>query len=237
MRRPEAENSLTGESHAEEVVQSSHFPILRGVCFNRRNPAGSSAGAIGAVSGRGSSQSVLHPGEGSEIELARSAAPASISDGAEVLVLARRIHDRSEGRKWLCLSGGAVVGQDHGDSEFWNPKVRAPLCLNAPAARTYLPIVLMKTKLVLAGKSKTEIAQALKSAMDTKELPPLEPNAMCYMMSKQQYLSDDDMHWHPHMMWYVPGDSAQELGSQPSGRPGHCSECPRRPDDRLYVSG
>jgi hypothetical protein len=45
-------------------------------------------------------------------------------------------------------------------------KVRAPLCLNAPAARTYLPIILMKTKLVLAVKSKMEIARALKSAMD-----------------------------------------------------------------------
>jgi hypothetical protein len=55
--------------------------------------------------------------------------------------------------------------------------------------------VLMKTKLVLAGKSKMEIAEALKAARERKELPALEPNAMCYMMSKQQYRSDDDMRW------------------------------------------
>jgi len=110
MRRPEAENSLTGESHAEEVVQSSHFPILRGVCFNRRNPAGSSAGAIGAVSGRGSFQSVPY-GEGyrnrtgsqccSRIHFGRSGGAGSDTG---------RIHHRSQGRKWLCLSGGAIVG-------------------------------------------------------------------------------------------------------------------------------
>ena len=45
----------------------------------------------------------------------------------------------------------------------------------------------MKTKLVLEGKSKAEIVAAAASALDKKELPALEPGAMCYMMSKQQY--------------------------------------------------
>jgi len=48
----------------------------------------------------------------------------------------------------------------------------------------------MKTKLVLAGKSKVEIVQATGAALDKKELAALEPGAMCYMLSKQQYLSD-----------------------------------------------
>jgi hypothetical protein len=51
----------------------------------------------------------------------------------------------------------------------------------------------MKTKLVVAGKSKTEIAQAVKSGLDSRELPPLESGAMCYTMSKQHYLSDRDI--------------------------------------------
>jgi len=29
--------------------------------------------------------------------------------------------------------------------------------------------------------------------LDKKELPALAPGAMCYMMAKQQYLSDDDI--------------------------------------------
>jgi hypothetical protein len=154
------------------------------------------------------------PARASEIELARSAAPASISGGAEVLVLT---HDGyatavKGGNGFVCLVIRSWA-KSTDDPEFWNPKVRAPHCLNAPAAKTYLPIVLLKTKLVLAGKSKTEIAQAVKAGLDKKELPALEPDAMCYMMSKQQYLSDDDTHWHPHMMWYVPGDAAKSWGA------------------------
>ena len=29
---------------------------------------------------------------------------------------------------------------------------------------------------------------------------------MSYMMSKQQYLNDGAAHWHPHLMFYMPGD-------------------------------
>jgi hypothetical protein len=43
---------------------------------------------------------------------------------------------------------------------------------------------------VLEGKSKAEIVAAAASALDRKELPALEPGAICYMMSKQQYLND-----------------------------------------------
>jgi hypothetical protein len=175
----------------------------------------------------------LIPEKASEIALARSAAPASISDGAEVLVLT---HDGfvtavKGGNGFVCLVERAW-GKSTDDPEFWNPKVSAPHCLNAPAAKTYLPIVLLKTKLVLAGKSKTEIAQALKAAMDRKELPALEPNAMCYMMSKQQYLSDDDKHWHPHMMWYVPGDSAKSWEANLQGVPALAGYVP---EDRMTV--
>jgi hypothetical protein len=162
----------------------------------------------------------LIPARASEIELARSAAPASISDGAEVLVLAKDgyVTAVEGGNGFVCLVERSWA-KDTGDAEFWNPKVRAPHCLNAPAAKTYLPIVLMKTRLVLAAESKTEIARALKSAQDKKELPALEPNAMCYMMSKQQYLSDNDVHWHPHMMWYLPGDAEKSWGANLDGVP------------------
>jgi len=93
----------------------------------------------------------------------------------------------------------------------------APFCVNPSAARTYLPGVLMKAKLVLAGKSKTEIAQAVTSAPDEKELPALESGAMCHMMSKQQYLNDHDKSWHPHLMWLVPGGAAKSWGANMSG--------------------
>jgi hypothetical protein len=169
----------------------------------------------------------------SEIELARSAAPASIASGAEVLVLAQDGYTSTgKGENgFVCLIERSWA-KTTDDPEFWNPKVRAPICVNAPAARTYLPLVLLKTKLVLAGKTKMEIAQALKSALDRKELPALEPNAMCYMMSRQQYLRDNDMHWHPHMMWFIPGDSVKSWGTDLPGVPGYAGNVP---EDRMTV--
>src|SRR6185437_1242987 len=67
--------------------------------------------------------------------------------------------------------------------------------------------------LVLAGKSKREIAQDVATALDKKELPALEPGAMAYMMSKQQYLNDIGKNWHPHVMFYSPGDMAKSWGA------------------------
>jgi hypothetical protein len=158
--------------------------------------------------------------EKSEIALARSAAPASISDGAEVIVLGRTGYKTAvKGTNgFLCIverSWGAAT--DH--PEFWNPKIRGPICFNPPSARTFMPIYMMKTKLVLAGKSKAEIVQATASALDKKELPPLEPGAMCYMMSKHQYLSDEGMSWHPHLMFFVPGEAAKSWGADLAGSP------------------
>jgi hypothetical protein len=162
----------------------------------------------------------LMPDVNSEIALARSAAPASISDSAEVMVLGPQGYTTAvKGTNgFLCVverSWGAATDEP----EFWNPKVRAPHCFNPPAAKTFLPIFLMKTKLVLAGKSKPEIVAAIATALDKKELPAPEPGAMCYMMSKQQYLNDRGKSWHPHLMFFVPGDAAKSWGADLPGSP------------------
>ncbi|MDE2262204.1 MAG: hypothetical protein KGL45_06755 [Gammaproteobacteria bacterium] len=119
---------------------------------------------------------------------------------------------------FVCLverSWGATTG----DPDFWNPKVRGPLCLNPPAVRTVLPIYLMKTKLVLAGKPKEEIVRALAAAFAGNELPPLEPGAMSYMLAKRQYLGDEPKRWHPHLMFFVAGDAARSWGADLPGSP------------------
>jgi len=90
----------------------------------------------------------------------------------------------------------------------------------------------MKAKLVLGGRSKTEIAQAVKSSLDRKELPALETGAMCYMMSKQQYLSDHDKSWHPHLMWFVPGDAAKSWAANLPGSPVLAAD---DPEDRMTI--
>jgi hypothetical protein len=158
--------------------------------------------------------------QNAEIALARSAAPASIANEAEVMVLGKSGFTTAvKGTNgFLCLVESSW-GASTDDPEFWNPKVRAPICFNAAAARTFVPIFLMKTRLVLQGKSKTEILAAITSALDKKELPALEPGAMCYMMSKQQYLNDRGMSWHPHVMVFVSGDAAKSWGANKDDSP------------------
>jgi hypothetical protein len=158
--------------------------------------------------------------EKTEIALARSAAPASISNGAEVMVLQRDGYKTAvKGTNGFVCLVERSWGQGTDEGEFWNPKMRAPHCFNAQAAKTFAQIYLMKTKLVLVGKSKPEIAQAIATALDKKELPVLEPGAMAYMMSKQQYLNDQAKSWHSHTMFFSPGDMTKSWAADDPNSP------------------
>ena len=168
-----------------------------------------------------------------EIALARSAAPESISNDAEVLVLGRHGYETAVKGKngFVCIVERSwTAGIDNPD--FWNPKLRGPLCLNAPAARSYLPLTIKKTELVLAGQSKDQMVESMKAAFDKKELPTLEPGAMCYMLSKQGYLNDRVGHWHPHLMFFVPQTDAATWGADLPGSPILSTDDPQ---DRLTI--
>jgi hypothetical protein len=155
-----------------------------------------------------------------EIALARSAAPKSIAADVEVLVLGRNGYETAvKGTNgFVCVVERAwTVGLDEPD--FWNPKVRAPMCLNAASARSYLPLTIRKTELVLAGRSRAQVVEGIQAGFEKKELPALEPGAMCYMLSKQGYLNDRDGHWHPHVMFYVPLTEPTFLGANTEDSP------------------
>lgn len=165
-------------------------------------------------------QEYLMPDVSAEIALARSAAPVSISDAAEVMVLGRDGYKTAvKGTNgFLCIVERSWA-QDSNDAEYWNPKMRAPHCFNALAARSVAPIYLRKTRLVLAGKSRGEVAREIAAALDKKELPALEPGAMAYMMSKRQYLNDRDKNWHPHTMFFFSGDMTKSWAADASNSP------------------
>ncbi len=169
----------------------------------------------------------LIPDKSTEITLARSAAPSSISSGAEVMVLGQNGYTTAEkgSNGFLCIverSWGSATD----DPDFWNPKIRSPICFNPAAARIFAPIFLMKTNLVLAGRSKLEVAKAIATAFSDKQLPALEPGAMCYMMSRQQYLNDRDKSWKPHLMFFVAGAAAKSWGANLPGSPVIAAEDP-----------
>ena len=148
-----------------------------------------------------------------EIALARSAAPDGISKAATILVLTRQGFEIAvEGKSgWTCYVDRGWAGMlDH--PEFWNPKIRAALCLNPAASRSFLPYERLRAGLILHGKSKEDILFATAGALEKKELPKLEPGSMCYMMSKTNYLTDDGDHAMPHVMFYT-ADKGEALGA------------------------
>ena len=100
-----------------------------------------------------------------------------------------------------------LVDAPYDNSEFWDPNVRLPLCLNPPAARSHLPLTLNQTDLALSGLPKTQMFDRTKTAFANNELPVPEPGSMCYMMSKQQNFGPKDGNADPHLMfWFTKGE-------------------------------
>jgi hypothetical protein len=168
-----------------------------------------------------------------EIALARTAAPESISKDAEVFVLGQHGYEVGVKGKngFACaVQRSWTAGPD--DPDFWNPKLRAPICYNAAAARSYLLLVMKKTEWILAGQSKTQMVESLKAGLDKKEFPAPEAGAMCYMMSKEGYLNDRAGHWHPHLMFIVPQTEAASWGANLPGSPMLATD---EPEARLTV--
>src|SRR6266446_7329099 len=144
-----------------------------------------------------------------EIALARSAAPESISGDAEVLVLRRHGFETAVKGKngFACIVERSWTSA--ADPDFWNPKVRTPICWNAAAARSVLVRNIKRTDSILAGRTQIQTDEAIFAAVDKNELPAVQPGAMCYMMSKQGYGGDTVAHWPSHLMFYFsPTDPA-----------------------------
>src|SRR4051812_5464223 len=122
-----------------------------------------------------------------EIALARSAAPESIARDAEVLVLGRHGFETAvkSTNGFVCIVGRGWTSA--ADPDFWNPKVRVPMCVNAAAAHSYLLRITKETEWGLAGRTQAQIIESVTAAMARKETPPMEPGSMCYMMSKEGY--------------------------------------------------
>jgi len=155
-----------------------------------------------------------------EIALARSAAPESISGNAEILILTRRGFETAvKGTNgFLCMVARSWSAYS-ADPDFWNPKLRVPICYNALAARSQVPVTVKRTEIVLAGGSKAQVFDAVKAAIESKELPTAEPGAVAYMLSRQGYLNDHVGHWLPHLMFYTPQTDPKGWGAGLPGLP------------------
>ncbi|MBV9727431.1 MAG: hypothetical protein JO299_19910 [Gammaproteobacteria bacterium] len=173
----------------------------------------------------------LSANKADEIHLARSAAPAAISQDAEILILGPNGYETAVKGKngFVCLVERAWA--DAVDStNFWNPRTRGPDCYNPPAARSVLPSYLKRTGWVLSGLSQAEIAERTRTALAAHETPLPEAGSMAYMLSRDGYLSDDALHhWHPHLMFFVPTTPAADWGADLKDSPVRWANFSRAP--------
>jgi hypothetical protein len=163
-------------------------------------------------------QYAMSPDE--EIALARSAAPPSISADADILVMGAHGYDIAvKGKNGFgCLVLRSWTAGT-ADAEFWNPAVRGPACLNPAAMRSVLPHIVERTQWALSGVTRDDMTDRIKAQLAANSFALPEPGAMCYMMSKQQYLAGADGHWHPHLMFYVAHGDDAAWGANLKGSP------------------
>ncbi len=155
-----------------------------------------------------------------EIALARSAAPPAISAKATVLVLKPKGYTTAVfgSNGFTCVVERSWMSPFN-SPEFWNPKLRGPVCFNPEASISILAYTLRRTELALAGHPREKILAEVRAALEHNELPPPKAGAMSFMMSKDQYLSDSGVHWHSHLMFHVPKVPAASWGANVAGSP------------------
>lgn len=149
-----------------------------------------------------------------EISLARSAAPKSVSNDAEILLLTESgFQTAVKGTNGFICMVARSWSADYDDPDFWNPKLLAPICYNALAAKSQVPATIKRTQAAMAGGSQAQIRAAIAAAIKNGELHTAEPGSMAYMLSKQQYLNHRSGHWRPHLMFFTPETDPKSWGA------------------------
>jgi len=158
-----------------------------------------------------------------EVALAKSAAPAGISDRATIEVLASKgfevVHQGDNGFVCFVMRGftGAPTFTPVPLRDMaYDPNTRAPICLDPQAAKTVLPYYEMRTKLAIMGKTPEQIAVAVKQAYASGGIPKRAGVSFAYMWSADQVLGPAG-HWHPHIMVYAPHYDNSMLGGNQFG--------------------
>ncbi len=124
-----------------------------------------------------------------EVALARSAAPAAISDKAQILTLGRQRYDVSaQGTNgFVCVVQRSWEG-NFDNKDFWNPKARTPMCYTPAAAQFALP------------------ANGAMAYMMPKQQVICSAAAGC----SRRY---------PHLMFFFPNDDTPDWGPNQNGGP------------------
>jgi hypothetical protein len=146
----------------------------------------------------------------SEIALARSAAPANISDRATIKILTKSGYEEAHkgDNGFLCLVMRGWSAPTYTPVQFRNlvydASVRAPICFDPTASRTVWPYYELRSRLGMTGKTPDQIAESIQTAYAKGQLPKRDAVSFAYMWSADMELGPGVGHWHPHMMIFAP---------------------------------
>jgi len=184
-----------------------------------------SATALGAQSASYPPLSQYLMPRDAEIALARSAAPADISDRATIKVLTTSGFEvaKQGDNGAVCMVMRGFSAPTYTPAQFrdlvYDPTVRAPICFTAPAANTAMPYYELRTRLAMEGKGPDQIARGVKAAYDKGELPRRGAVTFAYMWSAHQQLASGVGAWHPHVMVFAPNYDNAMVGGNAFGSP------------------
>jgi hypothetical protein len=169
--------------------------------------------AVLAVSGLGASAGRIEPAptlpvsDSSDIALAVSAAPASLSAGASVYLFRNgdwaKVRDGTTGFSCLVqrLPNGTV----------------APMCFDPEGAKTLMQEIKMEMQLTAKGLNKDAAEKEIDAAYAKGTLHHADKGGIIYMMSSKQMLPSSKEEgaklgsWHPHVMIFIPHASQAQF--------------------------
>lgn len=160
----------------------------------------------------------------SEIALAKSAAPANISDRATIKVLTKSGYEVAYkgDNGFVCLVMRGWSAPTYTPAPFRNlvydASVRAPICFDPIASRIVMPYYELRSKLGMEGKTPDQIAEGVQAAYVKGQLPRRDTVSFAYMWSADMELGPGVGHWHPHMMIFAPYYENAMLGGNEFGK-------------------
>ncbi len=191
-----------------------HFLFAAGVAVPITLALHTAGLAVGSYERMAPPSKYLMTDRQAEVSLAQSAAPPAISLHATILVLGPHGYETAKkgSNGFTCLVERSWMSP-FSSTEFWNWKMRGPICYNPSASRTILLYTLRRSDRALSGQTKTQMLDGIRAAVAAKELPTPEPGSMSYMLSKQGNLGDGNGAWRPHLMFYAPQPDAANGGA------------------------
>jgi len=152
--------------------------------------------------------------EKEEIRMAATAGPRSITDDATYWVLRASGYEQSKAgtNGFHCFVERSWSGPSPDNSRLFDPRVRAPHCINPEGARTTMREMFFVAEMAMASRSPKEIDSEVDRAYaDGRLTLPIELS-LTYMMSKHQWLGERIGAWQPHVMLWVPYLTEEKVG-------------------------